>query len=190
MKKIILASGSPRRKELLTQIGLEFTVVKSDIEEKVDMSLLVMDIPKELSCQKAVDVCQKINSEGCVIIGADTIVSFQGDILGKPKDEEDAFRMLKLLAGNIHQVYTGVTFAYLHNGVVEHHSFSECTNVEVLPMSDEEIKEYIKTGEPLDKAGAYGIQGIFAKFIKGIQGDYYNVVGLPVSLVYTILKKI
>ena len=148
MKHLILASGSPRRRELMSQVGLDFTVVTSDADENI----------KEMD--------------------------HKGEILTKPKDEEDAFRILKSLEGQIHQVYTGVTICSAHKNV----SFYEKTDVWVYDMTDEEIRDYICTGEPMDKAGAYGIQGKFAAYIKGIEGDYNNVVGLPVARLVHELK--
>lgn len=189
MKKIVLASGSPRRKELLEQIGVEFTIVKSDILEKVDTTLPPSDIPKELSRQKAEDVCANLNDEDVIVIGADTVVSADGEILGKPKDKEDAYKMLKKILGKRHEVYTGVTFSRKSKGEILSTSYSVCTYVDVCDMSKEEIDEYLNTDEPYDKAGGYAIQGIFAKYIKGIEGDFYNVVGLPISLVYENIKK-
>lgn len=186
MKKIILASGSPRRRELLSQIGIDFDVITSNADEIITMTQ-PDDIVCELSHIKAEAVCRMLkdneseeNIDDKIIIGADTIVYCNGEVLGKPKDEQDAHRMLKELSGGVHQVYTGVTF--IHNGNVT--CFSEKTDVSVYNMSEEEINRYIKTGEPMDKAGAYGIQGAFAAYVKGINGDYNNVVGLPVSRLY------
>ena len=185
MKKLIIASGSPRRRELLTQIGLTFEVITSDAPEitsATDPGEIVMD----LSHQKAQAVQDLLDpKEAAVILGADTIVFSDGQVLGKPADEEAAFAMLKKLAGHTHQVYTGVT---LLRGT-ETHAFYACTQVECFPMTDEEIRSYIATGDPMDKAGAYGIQGPFAAYVKGICGDYNNVVGLPVSRVYQELKR-
>lgn len=187
-KEIILASASPRRKELLSQIGLIFTVQVSGVEEVITKTA-PEEIVMELSSQKAADV--KAHTKGdSVVIGADTIVAYSGKegskILGKPKDEEDAFAMLKLLQGKAHQVYTGVTIC----AGEETRTFYEKTQVFIYPMTDEEIRAYIRTGEPMDKAGAYGIQGRFAAFVKGIEGDYNNVVGLPVGRVYQELQKL
>lgn len=187
MNKIILASGSPRRKELLEQIGLDFTVMVSNIEEVITKKK-PHEIVMELSAQKAVDVKKKV-AEDYIVIGADTIVACTWEdgeqILGKPQNEEQAYHMLKMLQGNVHQVYTGVTICF---GEITD-TFYERTKVEVYPMSDNRIWDYIKTGEPMDKAGAYGIQGRFAAYIKGIEGDYNNVVGLPVGRLYQELCK-
>lgn len=178
-KQLILASGSPRRKEILTQVGLTFTVIKSDVEEvitKTNPGEIVM----ELSAQKAQDVYSRLEApENFLVLGSDTVVAYDGNILGKPEDEEGAFAMLRMLSGKSHSVFTGVTL--VSDAGVD--TFYEETKVEFYEMSDEEIRNYIKTGEPMDKAGAYGIQGKAAAFIKGISGDYYNVVGLPVAAV-------
>lgn len=185
MYRFILASASPRRKELLSQVGIEFEVIKSDVEEIITHTE-PDEVVIELSRQKAEDVYEnhlKIK-EDSLVIGADTVVAVNGRILGKPKDQEDAFRMLSDIAGGSHFVYTGVTL--IINS--EYVSFSVATKVDVYEMSDEEIWRYIRTGEPMDKAGAYGIQGMFAAFVKGIEGDYNNVVGLPVGRICEELR--
>lgn len=188
MNKIVLASASPRRKELLEQIGLSFTIEVSSVEEVLTKTV-PSEVVMELSAQKAVDV-KKNQQDDVIVIGADTIVvhaTAGGErILGKPKSEEEAFEMLNCLQGNVHQVYTGVTLCYRKEVV----SFYECTKVHVYEMTKEQIWNYIKTGEPMDKAGAYGIQGRFAAFVKGIEGDYNNVVGLPIGRVYQELCKL
>lgn len=179
MKKIILASASPRRKELLEQIGVQFSVEKAVGEE-----ILTTDIPseavKELSGQKAREVAEKC--DGDVIIGADTVVAVEGQILGKPKDTEDAVRMLTMLQGRTHEVVTGVT-VILKKERMEI-SFAEVTTVCLFPMNETQIRRYVDTKEPMDKAGAYGIQGKFAAYVAWIKGDYNNVVGLPVGRLY------
>ena len=190
MKKIILASSSPRRRELLTQIGIDFDVVTSNAEEIITKTY-PRDIVCELSCLKAKAVYDMLKEpqkdiDNSVIIGADTIVYCDGEILGKPADNDDAYRMIKKISGGVHQVYTGVTFIY--KGNVK--SFSEKTDVSVYDMSETEINRYIQTGEAIDKAGAYGIQGAFAAYVKGINGDYNNVVGLPVAKFYHELANI
>lgn len=190
MSKIILASGSPRRKELLEQIGIEFDIITSDVDET---TLITQpdEYVKYLSRIKAQAVWDMVKddddyrNEDVVVIGADTIVSYKGHILTKPKDTGNAFDILKELAGDCHQVYTGVTLIK-NNNVVS--NFAEKTDVYCNDISDNEIREYISTGEPMDKAGAYGIQGKFAAFIGKIDGDYNNVVGLPVARVYQELK--
>jgi septum formation protein len=185
--KLVLASASPRRKELLAQIGLSPKIVPSMIEERI-----TTDVPEEavmeLSRQKAEDVAVR-QPAGTVVIGADTVVAANGEILGKPSGHEDAYRMISLIAGKTHQVYTGVTLVYCKNHGNKVKSFVEKTDVHLYPMSEEEIRIYADSKEPVDKAGAYGIQGKFAAFIKGIDGDYNNVVGLPVGRVYQEIKQ-
>lgn len=188
MQKIILASGSPRRRELLTQIGMPFEVITSDVEE-VTTATQPDEIVKELSKIKAEAVAQICKKKGesyrdVVILGADTIVYHNGKVLGKPKSEEDAYLMIESLAGKEHFVYTGVTILTPKKQI----RFAEAVTVSLYEMSAEEIKSYIATGESMDKAGAYGIQGRFAAFVKGISGDYNAVVGLPVARVYQELK--
>ncbi|MBR5047301.1 MAG: septum formation protein Maf [Eubacterium sp.] len=187
--RIILASGSPRRRELMEQAGYTFTVEVSDADEEVsgeDPGRMV----EELSLRKAAAVASlhEEDREACEIIGADTIVVLEGRVLGKPEDEEDAARMLRELSGKVHEVYTGVTVLTMVEGAVtEKRQFHECTRVRMREISEEEILAYIRTGEPMDKAGAYGIQGRAAIFISGIEGDYFNVVGLPVCRLACIL---
>ena len=190
--KIYLASASPRRKELLKQVGISFKTMPSMVEEKITKTE-PQEVVEELSYQKAVDVCGRLteeNREDFVVIGADTVVSCWGDILGKPKDKEDAVRMLNKLQGGSHQVYTGVTLAWKYKDMsAMYATFSECTDVTMYTMSEEEIKRYVDSGEPMDKAGAYAIQGLCAAYIQGICGDYNIVVGLPVGRVCQELKK-
>ncbi|MCD8096463.1 MAG: Maf family protein [Lachnospiraceae bacterium] len=182
-KRIILASGSPRRRELLTQIGVSFEVHKAEGEEKLTTDV-PQEVVRELSMQKAREVAGKVS--GDLYIGADTVVAVDGQILGKPKDEEDAVRMLRLLQGRAHDVATGV--AVIFTDGQEPLSFAETTRVHVFPMTEEEICAYVQSGEPMDKAGAYGIQGLFAAYVSGIEGDYNNVVGLPVGRLYQELR--
>ena len=184
MKKLILASGSPRRKEILEQVGLDFCVFPSDVEEVITKQV-PSDIVMELSRQKAEDVFQKQKEQDVIVLGADTVVAYEGKILGKPKDKEDAAAMLHMLSGQKHSVYTGVTLI----SSAGRETFYEETRVEFYPMSEKEIRDYVNSKEPIDKAGAYGIQGKAAVFIKGIEGDYYNVVGLPVARVSQYLQK-
>lgn len=208
--RLVLASASPRRRELLSQIGLEFTVMPSTKEENAkttEAGALV----QELSRQKAVDIWEQLsggqgqnpdadqeqiseetqepNLNGkqqpeLLVIGADTVVCCEGKILGKPHSREATAEMLTALQGRSHEVYTGVTL-YSQSETV---TFFECTQVEFYPMTEVEISEYIDSKEPMDKAGAYGIQGLGARFVKGIRGDYNNVVGLPVGRLYQELK--
>lgn len=190
--KIILASASPRRKELLKQIGLSFKTMPSRKEEVVTEKE-PEKIVEELSYQKAVDICSALSEtmkEDFLVIGADTVVSCWGEILGKPQDKEDACRMLWMLQGKSHQVYTGVTLAWKYQDMpAMFYTFYDCTDVTIYPMSEEEIQSYVNSGEPMDKAGAYAIQGKFAAYIQGICGDYTNVVGLPVGRVYQEMKQ-
>ncbi len=200
--RIILASKSPRRKELLSRIGIEYECIVSEAEEKTTESS-PDKVVAELSRQKAENIFEIIragerDNSPMVIIGADTVVACDSNIMGKPKDKQDAGRMLKLLEGRNHSVWTGVTLLFVNidkngnyseNKVISE-TFACETKVYMYHVSDNEIEEYIKTEEPLDKAGAYGIQGIAAKFIEKIEGDYNNVVGLPVSALYQRIKNI
>ena len=190
MESIILASASPRRKELLSQIGIEYEVIPSNTEEIIT-STVPSDIVMELAKQKAEDVVRNVNKPGKIVLGADTIVAYENKVMGKPVNEEDAFSMISSLENATHQVYTGVSLSYLKkDGEICSHVFFEKTDVVVYPMTKEEIWDYIETKDCMDKAGSYGIQGAFAAFIKGINGDYNNVVGLPVGRVYQELKNI
>ena len=185
--KLILASASPRRKELLGKIGLEFEILPAKGEELVTKTL-PWEVVEELSYQKAKEIAD-MQAEECIVIGSDTIVAKDEQIMGKPADEADAFRMLSEISGNVHQVYTGVTL--IRTGAEPKViTFAEKTDVYLYPMSEKEIKAYIETKDPMDKAGAYGIQGDFAIHVKGIEGDYYNVVGLPIGKVYQELKQL
>ena len=191
MEIIVLASGSPRRKELLAKTGLKFSVVVSGGEEKAETSDPAETVDK-LSLDKASAVADLLQAEKepQLIIGADTVVACDGEILGKPSDREDAFRMLWKLQGQTHQVYTGVTLLLKKKHNWQAHTFSEKTDVQFYPVSREELLAYIETGEPMDKAGSYGIQGGFGIYVKGICGDYNNVVGLPVGRLVYELKKL
>lgn len=179
MKKIILASGSPRRKELLTQIGITFEIQKAEGEEVITSSVPT-EVVKELSLQKAQEVAAKYG--GDVVIGADTVVAADGQILGKPRDKEDAMRMLRMLQGKEHEVITGVAVLLKEKQKVI--NFAEVTKVHVFPMTEAQMEAYVESGEPMDKAGSYGIQGKFAAYVSGIEGDYNNVVGLPIGRLY------
>uniref|UniRef100_UPI004056C223 Maf family protein n=1 Tax=Agathobacter sp. TaxID=2021311 RepID=UPI004056C223 len=201
MSRIILASASPRRKELLEQIGIEFEICPAKGEEAITKTL-PQEVVVELSKQKAEEIASMVVSfaeirkdittpTDILVIGADTVVAYEGNILGKPKDEEDAKRMLRSLAGNTHSVFTGVTLVLIDKeGRTGELVFFERTDVTMHPMSEKEIERYVGTGEPMDKAGAYGIQGKCAIYIDKIEGDYNNVVGLPISRLYQELKKI
>ena len=182
---IILASTSPRRKELLGQIGLkDYRILSPDVEEVLDEMLPPAQLVEGLSRQKALAVRGRVDEDD-VIIAADTVVSLEGEVLGKPADEMDAFKMLSALSGNRHQVYTGLTVIRGEQVVTEH----EMTTVTFRDLDPEEIEHYIATGEPMDKAGAYGIQGIGALLVSGIDGDYFNVMGLPVYRLGRILAQ-
>ena len=191
MRKIVLASASPRRRELLTSAGVIFQVCAADSEEKIT-SDSPEEIVRELSLQKATAVALNFDremEEGTILIGADTIVSYNNEILGKPTDEKAAFETLKKLQGKTLQVYTGGTVLIKKQGKWEDISFTECTDVSFYPVSDEEIQAYIASGEPMDKAGSYGIQGGFGIYVKEIRGEYTNVVGLPVGRLFYEMKK-
>ncbi len=179
-KKIILASGSPRRRELMTREGFEFTVITSQAEENYDPSLPPQEIAQSLAKLKAQAVASALPAqdlEDLIVIGADTIVTFDGIIYGKPADASDACRMLRELSGNTHQVITGVCIICNKDA----QTFAQSTNVKFKELSDSEIQEYVASGEPLDKAGAYGIQGLGGKLVDSIDGDFDNVVGLPIK---------
>lgn len=181
--KLVLASKSPRRSEILKNAGIDFTVRVADADETIPEGTKPEDAVVFLAARKAMAVPRE-NDE--VVLGADTVVVLDDMILGKPKDKDDAFNMIKRLSGRVHSVFTGV--CAIGDGISL--TFAEETKVEFYPLSDNEIYDYINTNEPYDKAGAYGIQGLASKFIRGIEGDYFNVVGLPVSSVYKkIIKK-
>lgn len=201
MSQIILASASPRRKDLLEQIGLEFEICPAKGEEIITESWPDA-VVLELSRQKAEEVAAGVltyneqhpdlaTPQDILVIGADTVVAYEDEILGKPKDEKDAKRMLSLLQGNTHSVYTGITLVFIDkSGRTGEHRFYEKTDVTMYPMDEEEMDRYIASGEPMDKAGSYGIQGRCAIYVKEIKGDYNNVVGLPVARLYQELKRV
>lgn len=185
---VVLASASPRRREILNQIGIEPVVVPGNLEEKTS-SAKPEEVVKELSRMKAQHVYEtavKGRMDGAVVIGSDTVVAAGGRILGKPATKEEAKAMIRLLAGGVHEVYTGVTLIRGERQI----TFAEKTDVSVWPMTEEEIEAYADCGESMDKAGAYGIQGRFAAFIRGIDGSYTNVMGLPAGRTYQELKRI
>lgn len=181
---LILASKSPRRKELLSIITTEFEIIPAVGEENADPALSPDMFVQELAKQKALEIAASHPDD--IVIGSDTVVAAKGEILGKPKDKDDAFRMLSLLSGTSHSVFTGV--AVVKNGGI--HSFTEETKVKFFPLTEKEIDDYIATGEPFDKAGAYGIQDLGALLVEGIDGDYYNVMGLPTGRLYRLMKKL
>lgn len=182
---VILASQSPRRKQLLEMLGMEFTVIPAKGEEVIPAGAGPKETVRALSFQKAAAVATDAEADD-IIIAADTIVCYQDMMLGKPRDEQEAARMLSALSGNIHQVYTGVTVRKGDTVL----SAAECTNVKFRKLSGREIDAYIATGEPMDKAGAYGIQGIACLFVEGIEGDFFNVMGLPVCRLGKMLKEL
>lgn len=183
MTKIILASKSPRRKELLGMLAIPFEVVIEDIDETIDLNNDLVKEIENLSYLKAKAVFDKY--QDCLVIGSDTIVKINDKVLGKPKSKEEAIEMLQLLSGNTHQVVTAVTILFKD----QRETFSSITDVNFYKLSDEEIVDYVNTQEPLDKAGAYAIQGKGCEFVKAINGDYYTVVGLPIAELYHRLKK-
>lgn len=183
MKKIVLASASPRRKEILEQVGISFDIIPSTSDEVITKDV-PKDIVEELAEQKAYEVFSNLSNPS-IVIGADTIVVLNNSIMGKPKDEIDAFNMLDNLQNKTHTVFTGVCIYINENNEIKKLLFSEATNVTMYPMSKEQIYDYIATKEPMDKAGAYGIQGKSAIYIKKIDGDYNTVVGLPIARLYT-----
>lgn len=189
LENIILASQSPRRLELLEQIGIRPIVLPSTVEERIEGDT-PEEIVKSLSLQKAEDVAGHFKN-GEIVIGADTVVAAGGRILGKPKTHKEAADMIRMLSGSTHQVFTGVTIIRCGNGAgeMQRTTFASKTDVHVYPMSEEEILIYAGSDEPMDKAGAYGIQGTFGAYVRGIEGEYANVVGLPIAELYQKLKK-
>lgn len=180
---LILASGSPRRKEILQKLGFEFVAMKTDADEYYPKSMPVEKIAQHLAGVKA-EACLKQNVND-IVIGSDTIVVLDGRVLGKPQDTTDAKEMLRSLSGKTHEVYTGVCVA--SKSRVE--SFTVCSEVTFGHLTDKEIDLYVASGEPMDKAGAYGIQGLGCRFIKSVKGDFYAVMGLPANELYEVLKK-
>ena len=183
MIKIILASASDRRKDILSQVGISYEVMPSSIDEDAIQADTPAALVEALCAAKAEDIAERL-TKNFVIIGADTVVVKDNSILGKPSDEAEAAKMLQMLQGNRHEVYTGVTLISVSpegKGLID--TFHVRTIVDMIPMTAAQIDAYIKTGEPMDKAGAYGIQGRGAAYIQDIAGDYYNVVGLPISTV-------
>ncbi len=205
---VYLASASPRRKDILSQLGIKFQVITSDADETSSITKpdeLVM----ELSRRKAVDVAEKLSDtsnsassnatadknamqgvHACeLIIGSDTVVAVEGEILGKPSDKEDALRMIRLLSGRHHEVYTGVTLVFKEGSETRIETFYTVSKVFVMAMSDEEIESYVDLGTCYDKAGAYAIQEEFGKYIERFEGDYYTIIGLPMNELYKKLKE-
>ncbi len=191
--RVVLASGSARRRELLKMIFDEYDVIASEADEDIG-SYPPSELVLRLSELKASEVFERLRTENgaadeLLVIGSDTVVALDDRILGKPVDESDAYEMLKALSGREHKVFTGVALIrQVGDGEMKKRCFFEETSVHIARMSDEEIREYVATGEPMDKAGAYGIQTEFAKYVTGIEGDYNNVVGLPVARLYKELR--
>jgi septum formation protein len=189
MREMILASQSPRRRELLGKLNLPFAVEPAVGEEKI-CGDSPQEIVQNLARAKAQEIGEKHRAEQVLVIGADTVVVLDGKILGKPKDRDDMERMIRDLQGRSHEVYTGVALLVIENGTMKTDSFAECTRVTFYPMSDAEIRDYALHSDGLDKAGGYGIQSDAARYIRGIEGDYNNVVGLPLARLYQELKKL
>ena len=181
--QIILASQSPRRRELLERMGIShFDIIPAKGEERADPNLTPEQLVEELSRQKAAEIAA--NHPDALIIAADTVVAVDGTVLGKPRDRDDAVRMLQTLSGREHTVYSGLTVCWQGRLVTQH----EATAVRFRPLTLDDIHHYVSTGEPMDKAGSYGIQGYGCTLVEGISGDYYNVVGLPVCRLSQILS--
>lgn len=185
----ILASQSPRRRELLGKLGIEFTVEPA-VGEEVGRGDTPQEIVQELAVAKAQEIAAHHTGSDTIVIGADTVVVCDGEILGKPKDRADMGQMIRRLQGRAHEVYTGVAICYEKDGQSCCHSFAECTRVSFYPMSEEQIASYAAHADGLDKAGGYGIQSDAAIYISGIEGDYNNVVGLPLARLYHELMEL
>lgn len=195
MKKIILASKSPRRKEILSACGFDFEICTAETDESIDEKKPSAMV-EQLSARKAMAVWDKLVAEkgiefvkNILVLGSDTVVSFQDAILGKPADRTDAVRMVTELQGQTHQVYTGVTLVWMEDNQVQKETFFDQTDVTFYPMSTQEVETYVATGECDDKAGAYAVQGYGMKYIEKLNGDYHNVVGLPAAKLYQNMKK-
>ena len=188
--KYILASQSPRRRELLARTGLEFEVIPSDVDEKITKEI-PSDVVMELAHQKAENVYGKITDlNDYTVIGSDTIVVYRDEILGKPVDKQEAYDMLSMLADRTHQVYTGVSLIQKKNGEKKTKTFFVQTDVTLYPIDKEDLHRYVESKDPMDKAGAYGIQGRGAVLVEKINGCYNNVVGLPLSLLYLMMQRL
>lgn len=186
--EIVLASGSPRRRELLSHLKVDFRVTTSEVSEEVEVDLQPNEVVEILSLRKAHKVAEM--EHNAWVIGADTIVVLDKEILGKPKDQVDAYAMLQRLQGNQHQVFSGISIVEVRDGEIQRTISSHAmTYVWMKALSDERIKWYIETGEPMDKAGSYGIQGYGASFIKKIDGCYFNVVGMSLTLLTDLLEE-
>lgn len=183
MKKFIVASASPRRKELLSNTGFTFDIIPSDADESCEKGLSPEELVKELAARKAKSVFK--NNRDCVVLGCDTVVEYGGTVLGKPQSRNEAKKMLRMLSGKIHNVHTGVCITDSEQTC----TFVKTVKVEFYNLSEKEIERYVNTGESDDKAGAYGIQGLGCVLVKGIEGDYFSVVGLPVAETVRHLEK-
>ncbi len=183
--KYILASKSPRRRELLALMGIDFEIITADIDETIKSGASPFDEVARLSLEKALAVCDRVSADD-IIISADTVVVFGDKIMGKPTDKADARDMLKMLSGNTHKVMSGVTVKRGDKIITK----TVVTEVTFRKLDDSEIDRYIQTNEPMDKAGAYGIQGAAAVFVSSIQGDYFNIVGLPVCTLHLMLGEL
>ena len=189
MKPLILASASARRRDILEQCGIAFKVQVSDVDENIEADGPA-DLVTKLAMLKARDIAGKTTGE-CIVLGSDTVVSYDGKIYGKPKDDEDAVNMLKTFSGGINTVYSGVAVIVREkDGSERSENFAVATKVYFRKLSEEQIRAYVATGEPKDKAGAYAIQGRFAPYIEKVEGDYYNIVGLPVCAVTEALERL
>ncbi len=187
---LVLASSSPRRQELIGLLGLPVRIVPSGADENTPAEWSPREIVEELSKRKALAIKKELTEstdESSIIVGSDTIVVLNGRIMGKPRDVQEAVRMLKLLAGNVHEVYTGVSCVRLSDGKTA--TSHRVTKVRMRALSEDQISRYVATGEPMDKAGAYGIQEFGSVLVESIEGDYFNVVGLPVSLLAVLLEQ-
>lgn len=185
--KVILASKSPRRVEILEKIVKEFEIVQSNFDENtIDFKGDIEKYVKDLSRNKAIEVSKRLN-EPSIVIAADTVVFQDGKVLEKPKNEDDAFSMLSSLSGNTHKVYSGICLINTYDDTVV--TDCDCTEVRFSELNPRQIRNYINSGEPMDKAGAYGIQGLGGAFVEGIKGCYYNVMGLPLNKLYKALEE-
>lgn len=184
MEKLILASASPRRSEILKVMQIPFTAVPAKSETGIDPFLPLDKAVLQVARKKAEEVASL--HPGRIVLGADTIVAIDGKVLGKPRDKEDAFRMLKRLSGRVHRVFTAV---WVCGGRIAG-GFTDCAEVEFYPLSDREIADYISSGEPMDKAGGYGIQGLGIRLVKSVKGDFYTVMGLPGGRLWRFLSRI
>ncbi|NPB08291.1 MAG: septum formation protein Maf [Aquificae bacterium] len=179
--RVILASSSPRRREIMKLLGLDFEVIPPKAEEKTESNNPVL-LARKLAREKAYSVWRE--NRDALVIGADTVVFFNGRVIGKPSDEEEAFSILRMLSGNWHTVVTGVALFFPGGKVV----FHDAARVKFRDLEEEEIRRYVKSGEPMDKAGAYGVQGFGATLVEKIRGNFYTVMGLPVARIYTVLR--